>query len=116
LNIFLGLSTLFNVYSEREMNQGYADLVLEPLIAQNPGIKFSYIIELKTIKPSDFEKENKEDKEKKSKIQALITEAQNQLYRYSSDEKFLKTIGKTTLKKLVLIFSGNRMIHQEEVK
>ena len=115
LNIFLGLSTLYNVYSEREMNQGYADLVLEPLIAQNPGIKFSYIIELKTIKASDLEKEDNEDKDKKNKIQAFITDAHNQLSRYSSDEKFLKTIGKTTLKKLVLIFSGNRIIHQEEV-
>jgi len=109
-NVYTGLSSLYNVYSEKEMNQGFCDLVLEPLLANHPGIKFSYLIELKYIKPSDFEKEDREER-----IKALRLEAETQLNQYSVDEKFQKSIGQTTLKKLVLIFSGNRMVHHNEV-
>ncbi|MDQ1352519.1 MAG: hypothetical protein QG657_2825 [Acidobacteriota bacterium] len=109
-NVYAGLSTLYNVYSEKEMNQGFCDLVLEPLLANRPGMKYSYLIELKYIRPSDFEKEDATER-----IQALRLEAESQLNRYSLDEKFRKSIGQTTLKKLVLIFSGNRMVHHSEI-
>jgi hypothetical protein len=109
-NIYLGLNKLYNVYSERELNQGFTDLLLEPLLAQNPGIKFSYIIEIKYIKPGDYEKEKGEEE-----LEILRVEAGSQLNRYSIDEKFLKVIGQTTLKKLILIFSGNRLISHTEI-
>jgi len=104
--VYMGLSLLYNVYSEKEMNQGFCDLVLEPLLANYPGIKFSYLVELKYLKPTEYEKEGREEK-----IEALRLEAETQLNRYSLDNKFQNTIGKTTLKKLVLIFSGNRLVH-----
>jgi hypothetical protein len=91
------------------MKQGYCDLVLEPTLAQNPTLKYAYVIELKYIKPADYEKEGAE------KIDSLRLEAEGQLNRYSMDEKFKKTIGQTTLKKLILIFSGNRLVHHSEV-
>jgi len=109
-NIYLGLNKLYNVYSERELNQGFADLVLEPQLAQNPGLKFSYLIEIKYIKPAHFEKEDG-----KEKLQALRAEAESQLNRCGIDEKFRKTIGQTTLKKLALIFCGNRLVYYDEV-
>ena len=109
-NVYTGLSTLYNVYSEKELNQGYCDLVLEPLLANHPGIKYSYLIELKYIKPADFEKQDGEER-----IQALRLEAETQLEQYSLDKKFRESIGQTTLKKLVLIFSGNRMVHHSEI-
>ena len=109
-NVYTGLSTLYNVYSEKELNQGYCDLVLEPLLANHPGIKYSYLIELKYIKPADFEKQDGEER-----IQALRLEAETQLEQYSLDKKFRESIGLTTLKKLVLIFSGNRMVHHSEI-
>lgn len=112
-NVYLGLSTLYNVYSEKEMNQGYADLVMEPLILQNPNIKFSYIIEIKYIKPVEFEKIKKEEWE--IKIQDIIKEAGPQLNRYSRDEKFKNAIGQTQLKKLILVFSGNRLVYHSEI-
>jgi len=109
-NVYLGMNKLYNVYSERELNQGFADLVLEPLLDRNPGIKYSYIIELKYIKPSDYEKDDGAEK-----VNALCSEAETQLNRYYMDEKFQKTMGKTTLKKLILIFSGNRLVNHQEV-
>jgi len=109
-DVYTGLNTLYNVYTEKELNHGFCDLVLEPLLANHPGIKYSYLIELKYIRPDDFEKEDREER-----IQALRLEAETQLAQYSLDEKFRKSIGQTTLKKLVLIFSGNRMVHHSEI-
>ncbi|MGE5340858.1 MAG: AAA family ATPase [Candidatus Omnitrophota bacterium] len=109
-NAYLGLSQLYHVYSERELNQGFCDLVMEPYLLQFPAIKYSYLIEFKYIKPTDYEK-----KDGKEILQRLINEAKIQLDQYSLDETFTKAIGKTTLKKITLIFSGNRMVYHDDV-
>ncbi len=108
-NVYLGLNSLYIVYSEKELNQGFSDLVIVPMLLQYPAIRYSYLIEFKFIKPSEAE-----PKIPREKIQQLKEEAEKQLNRYSLDEKFQKTIGQTTLKKLVLIFCGNRMVYHDE--
>ena len=108
-NVYLGLNPLYIVYSEKELSQGFSDLVMVPMTIQYPALKYSYLVELKYIKPVDYEKEDAVEK-----IDALRLEAEGQLNRYSMDEKFKKTIGQTTLKKLILIFSGNRLVHHSE--
>ncbi len=110
LNVYLGLSALYLVYSEKELKKGYADLVLEPFMAQYPGLKYSYLIEIKYIKPRDKKKELTP-----VQIKTIKEEAGKQLNKYSLDEKLQKSIGQTTLKKLVLIFSGYRMVHHSEI-
>jgi len=110
LNVYLGLSALYLVYSEKELKKGYADLVLEPFLAQYPGLKYSYLIEIKYIKPQGKKKELTP-----GQIETIKEEAERQLDKYSLDEKFQKSIGQTTLKKLVLIFSGYRMVHHGEI-
>jgi hypothetical protein len=111
LNVLFGLSDLYIVYSERELNKGFADLVLEPFLAQYPAIKYSYLIETKYIKPSESPKQKISQKQ----IQQLSREAQTQLNHYSSDEKFMKSMGRTTLKKLVLVFRGSKLVYHDEV-
>jgi hypothetical protein len=107
LNVYLGLSTLYIIHSEKELNKGYADIIMEPFLARYNGIKYSYMLELKYIKsgvkPGD------------ERIQRLREEAKEQLKRYSIDEKFKKNIKKTTLIKLVLIFSGHECVHIGDV-
>ena len=110
LNVYLGLSTLYLVHSERELKKGYADLALEPFLAQYPGLKYSYLIEIKYSKSQDKKKELTPEK-----MKIIREEAEAQLNRYSRDEKFQKAIGQTTLKKVVLIFSGTRLISHSEV-
>ncbi|MDQ1352701.1 MAG: hypothetical protein QG657_3007 [Acidobacteriota bacterium] len=110
LNVYLGLSALYLVYSEKELEKGYSDLVLEPFLAQYPGLKYSYLIEIKYSKPQGKKKELTPGKIKKIK-----EEAEAQLNQYDRDEKFKKAIGQTTLKKVVLIFSGTRLIYRGEV-
>jgi len=107
-NVYLGLGALYNVYPEKELNQGFADLALVPMLLRYPAIKYSYLVELKYIKPSGDEPVDPQ------KIEALKKEAETQLSRYGRDEKFQKAIGPTTLKKLILVFSGNRMVYHDE--
>jgi hypothetical protein len=107
LNVYLGLSALYLVYSEKELEKGYADLVLEPFLAQYPQLKYAYLIEIKYIKP-----QAKKEELTPAKIKE---EAEAQLNRYSRDEKFKKAMGHTTLKKVVLIFCGTRLESQSEV-
>ena len=110
LNVYLGLSSLYLVYSEKELKKGYADLVLEPFLAQYPALKYSYMIEIKYIKSR-----SKKEELTPGNFEKIKAEAENQLNKYSRDEKFHKVIGHTTLKKLVLIFSGSRMVHHAEI-
>jgi hypothetical protein len=110
LNVYLGLSALYLVYSERELKKGFPDLVLEPFLAQYPQLKYSYLIEIKYIKP-----QGKKKALPPGIIKKVQEEAEDQLKRYSLDEKFLKAIGQTTLKKLVLIFCGHRLVYHGEI-
>jgi hypothetical protein len=103
LNVYLGLSDLYIIHSEKELNKGYADLVLEPFLARYAGIKYSYILEIKYLKPGS--------KRGDPGVQALIHTAEEQLKSYSIDKKFKKTIEKTNLIKVVLIFSGHKAIY-----
>jgi hypothetical protein len=105
---YLGWSDYYIVHSEKELNKGYADLVLEPFLAKYEGITFSYLIEIKYMKSG----ESKDQK----KVAQLKAEAGEQLKQYSMDEKFRKNIGKTTLIKLVLVFSGHKLAYIGEAK
>jgi len=103
LNVYLGLSNLYIIHTEKELNKGYADIVMEPFLARYEGIKYSYMLEIKYIKAGY--------KPRDAKIQQLKEEAEEQLKNYSIDEKFRKNIEKTTLIKLVLIFSGHESMY-----
>ena len=110
LNVYLGLSDLYIIYSEKELEKGYADLVMEPFLAQYPQLKYSYLIEIKYI-PAQGTKKTLP----KAKIEKARVEAEAQLRPYGLDEKFQKVIGQTTLKKVILIFSGTRLVYHDEV-
>ncbi|MCU0287823.1 MAG: ATP-binding protein [Acidobacteria bacterium] len=106
LNVYLGLSNLFIIHTEKELNQGYADIVMEPFVAVYEGIKYSYILELKYIKP-----EGRRKKPAPGVIEKLKTEAEEQLRNYSIDEKFKKNMEKTRVIKLILIFYGSDLVY-----
>ena len=107
-NVYFGLGSLYTVYPEPELNQGFADLALVPMLLQYPTIKYSYLVELKYLKSSGDEPADPQ------KVEELKAEAEKQLNQYCRDEKFQNAIGQTILKKLVLIFCGNRMVYHDE--
>jgi hypothetical protein len=108
LHAYLGWSDLYIVCSEREFNKGYADLVMEPFTAKYETIKYAYLIEIKYMKSADGKS--------KKKVDQLKSEAGEQLKQYEMDEKLRKSIEKTTLIKLVLVFSGHKLAYIGEVK
>lgn len=107
LNVYLGLSDLFIVHTEKEMNKGFADLLLEPYKAKYPELNHSFLIELK------YEKAGLTPED--PKLPSLISQAEEQAKAYALDQKFGKTIGKTQLVKLVLIFSGHEAVYIGQV-
>jgi hypothetical protein len=98
LNVYLGISQLYIIHPEKELNKGFADIVMEPFTARYREMKYAYILELKYLK-----------KEEKKKLQSTIKKAETQLKKYTLDEKFKRTFENTTLIKLVLVFSGTEM-------
>jgi len=111
LNVYLGLSQRYIVHVEKELNKGFADIVMEPFKARFPEIKYAYLIEIKYMKKV----KGKKAKEN-GKLQQLIAEAKKQLSKYSMDSKFEKSMTGTNLIKLVLVFTGIELVHIEEVK
>jgi hypothetical protein len=103
LNVYLGLSELYIIHPEKEMNKGYADIVMEPFLARYKEILYSYLLEIKYTKSGARAEDDS--------VRHLITEAEKQLAAYSKDEKFGKSIEKTTLIRLVLIFSGHDLVY-----
>jgi hypothetical protein len=110
LNVYLGLSSLFIIHAEKELNKGYADIVMEPFAAVYEGLKYSYVLEIKYIKPEGKRKK----KPAPGIIEKLRIEAQEQLRNYSIDEKFRKSMEKTRLIKLALIFYGSDLVYMGE--
>jgi hypothetical protein len=106
LNVYLGLSQLYIIHSEKELNEGFADIVMEPFTARYRGMKYAYILEIKYIK--------KEDKDKN--LELKIKDAEEQLKKYTLDEKLQKAVSGTTLVKLVLVFSGTELKYIGELR
>lgn len=104
LSVYLGLSQRYILHTEKEMNQGFADIVMEPFTARYKEMKYSYIMEIKYLKKG----------EKGKKVETKIKEAEMQLMKYTLDKKFQKTIGKTRLIKLVLVFYGMELKYIDE--
>ena len=96
LSVYLGLSQLYIIHTEKESNLGYADIFMEPFIARYREMKYAYLLETKYIKKGEKEK----------RLETLIREGEEQLEKYSLDEKLKKSLADTRLIKLVLVFSG----------
>jgi len=97
---YLNVTDYYITRTEEEIGKGFADIYMEPFSAKYPDVRHSYLIELKYLARSDF----LEDKQ-----QALLADAENQLRKYSSDERIIKRSQGTSLKCLALVFCGWEM-------
>lgn len=118
LNVYLGLSELYIIHTEKELNKGFADLLMEPFIARYQGIKYSYLLEIKYINRKDYKKLKAKAASTKNgleeDIKKLRQAAEEQLSQYSSDVKLSKNLNQTKLINLILIFSGHELVYIEE--
>ncbi len=102
LAAYLGVSRHFLLRTEPELNKGFADICLEPLIAQHPELRHGYLIELKYLKRSEDASE--------AKVQAAVEDAEGQLRRYLADERLGRQYPSVRFTGLVVVFCGWEMV------
>ncbi len=97
LRAYLNVTNYYITKSEYELNKGFCDILLLPNLLNFPDMGYSYLIEIKYIKLSDYSE---------SKLQEKIQIARKQLEKYKDDTSLQKFTGTTKLIKIVLVFSG----------
>ena len=102
LAAYLGTSRHFLVRTEVELNKGYADIVLEPLVAQYPELRHGYLIELKYLKRVEGASE--------ARVQAVAQEADEQLRRYLADGRLRQQYPSVQFSGLAAVFYGWEMV------
>ncbi|MEM7533372.1 MAG: AAA family ATPase [Chloroflexota bacterium] len=102
---YLNICDFFLIWSEKDMNSGFVDLYLEPFHARYPGVKYGYLLELEYISRSNFSQ---------TELKKKITEAKGQLKQYASDSRIQALATKVPIKKILLVYNGWELVHQEE--
>ena len=100
--VYLNVSNYYITRTEFELNKGYCDILLLPNLAQYPDIKYSYLIELKYIKQSEYNEVKLEEK---------LKDAEEKLKKYRDDDGLKKMLGHTCIIELILVFSGIEMVY-----
>ena len=78
---YLGLTDVYEIYSETELNKGYADIYIVPKLGVYPTMcKNHYLVELKHIKQEDVQ-----SKASQKLIAQTIQQAKAQLDQYAKD-------------------------------
>ena len=97
---FLGFTDFFVFRSEAELGKGYADVVLEPLLARYPHLQRGYLIELKYLKQGESD----------ARIETAAQAATAQLRRYVADERLARQYPDVRFTGLVVVFRGWEMV------
>ena len=103
----LSLSQYFLLHSEYELNKGFADLYLEPFVAQYPDMQFGYVLELKYLKRSEALDE--------SLVADKVQEAVLQLRSYLADPSLLRRCPSVQHLGLAMVFHGWELVAYEAV-
>ena len=103
----LSLSQYFLLHSEYELNKGYADLYLEPFVAQYSDMQFGYVLELKYLKRSEALGE--------SVVADKVQEAVLQLRSYLADPSLPRRYPSVQHLGLAMVFHGWELVAYEAV-
>ena len=99
---WLNMTNLFRVYSEKELNQGFADIYLEPEPRYIDYVKYGYIIELKYIKSEFLKSKKKAEPE----VKRAIETATAQLDQYSP-------YSNCTTTKIIIVASTSKLLYMD---
>ena len=91
--------------SEKDTQEGYADIFLCPLVDNFSDMLHSYIVELKYAKSKDTD----------AHVEQLRQEAISQVNRYAESEVVTSSIKTTQLHKIIVVYKGTEMVVCEEV-
>ncbi len=98
----------FLIHTERELNKGYADLYLEPFVAQYPDIGYGYVLEVKYLKRSERVDE--------SVIAETLRGARGQVAGYLADEGLRRRAPSVRHVGLAVVFHGWELAACEAVE
>ena len=104
---YLGMIDQFLLHSEYELNKGYADLYLEPFLAQYPDMGYGYVLELKYVKRTESLDE--------SLAAEKVQEAVRQLRGYLADPRLRRHYPSVRPIGLAVVFHGWEMVAYEAV-
>ena len=104
----LSMVDQFLLHSEYELNKGYADLYLEPFVAQYPDMGYGYVLELKYVKRSAaLDTSDVADK---------VQEAVLQLRGYLADPSLRRRYRSVRHIGLAVVFHGWEMVAYQAVE
>ena len=103
LAAYLGVTRHFVLRTEPELNKGFADLCLEPLVAQYPDLRHGYLIEIKYLRRRAAAGERA--------IHAAVRTATGQLERYLADERLARQYPSVGFLGVVIVFHGWEMVY-----
>ena len=103
----LSMIDQFLLHSEYELNKGYADLYLEPFVAQYSDMKYGYVLELKYLKRSEALDE--------SVVADKVQEAVLQLRSYLADPSLRRRYPSVQHLGLAMVFHGWELVAYEAV-
>ncbi len=104
----LSMVDQFLLHSEYELNKGYADLYLEPFVAQYPDMGYGYVLELKYVKRSAaLDASDVADK---------VQEAVLQLRGYLADPSLRRRYRSVRHIGLAVVFHGWEMVAYQAVQ
>ena len=103
----LSMVNHFLLHSEYELNKGYADLYMEPFVAQYPDMQFGYVLELKYLKRSASLDE--------SVVADKAQEAVEQLRSYLADSSLRRRYPSVRHIGLAVVFHGWELVAYQAV-
>lgn len=92
----LGLCDVTVLCPELELNYGYGDFLMLPLRHHYPNAIHAYIFELKYVSPEAKEEE----------VKSQLSDAEQQIHKYASSKRLLKSISGCTLHGITILFRG----------
>ena len=105
---YLSLVDQFVLHSEYELNKGYADLYLEPFVAQYPDVGYGYVLELKYLKRSEAVDA--------AVVAAKVQEAEEQVRGYLADSSVRRRYSSVRHIGLAVVFHGWELVAYEAVE
>ena len=103
----LSMIDQFMLHSEYELNKGFADLYLEPFVAQYSDMRYGYVLELKYLKRSEVLDE--------SLAADKVQEAVLQLRSYLADPSLSRRYPSVQHLGLAMVFHGWELVAYEAV-
>ena len=130
LAAYLGLSEHFAVRTEAELNKGFADICMEPLVVQHPELRRGYLIELKYLKREGGPTPAGEAAAGKERapdgggageapppdeaVEGAVREAAAQLRRYLADGRLRRAYPSVRFTGVVVVFRAWEMLRCDE--